>query len=246
MLLYFFSQAYVDPEIEAVQVSVADVLTFASFYVSLNVGTLAVWNLVSPLEWTRVIDITRDTFDRPLESYGLCDSNGATAFIAAMVCLNVGFLSVGTYWAYRIRNVATEHNESRYIGMVIAAILQAWLMAGPILIALHRYPSYTFFVKTGVIVTTSGVGVGLVFCPKIYAIYKESKDPLEPNSHFLESTEQPRCEMAPSAASNFFYSNSQDYPESINIMHSRKVSTLAREGALLANIKSLASIKYVF
>lgn len=99
---------------------------------SLNFVVLLTWTLVSPLEWTRTFLRSTDIFDRYVSSYGSCTSDDALAFSIVMIVLNVGLLLLANWWAYLTRNIETEYRESRYIGISMASVLQAWCMGIPI------------------------------------------------------------------------------------------------------------------
>jgi 7 transmembrane sweet-taste receptor of 3 GCPR len=162
-----------DPSVEEVQVSPVDILKAGTILVGSNFLLLLTWSLVSPLEWTRVNRDQTDSFNRLVESYALCDSDESVGFVVFIIVLNVFFLARGSLWAYRTRNLATEYNESRYVGLVIAGVLQVWLMGLPVVLALGTLPFATFFVKSGIIILTSGIIVLLVFLPKVIELYKD-------------------------------------------------------------------------
>jgi ABC-type uncharacterized transport system permease subunit len=124
-------QAYMDPTVEEIQVSSIDMLKVASVLVSVNFVITLSWSLVSPLKWTRIAKSKTDSFDRPTESYAVCESEHSIFFAVLLVAANIGYLLRGTFWAYRTRNIATEYNESRFVGMALAAVLQVWLMGVP-------------------------------------------------------------------------------------------------------------------
>jgi 7 transmembrane sweet-taste receptor of 3 GCPR len=162
-----------DPSVEEVQVSSVDIIKAGAILVGSNFLLLFTWSLVSPLEWTRVKRQQTDSFKRLVESYAVCNSDKSVGFVVGVVILNVAFLARGSLWAYRTRNLATEYNESRYVGLVIAGVLQVWLMGLPVVLALRTLPFATFFVKSGIIVLTSGIVVLLVFLPKAVELYKD-------------------------------------------------------------------------
>jgi hypothetical protein len=132
---------------------------------------------VAPLEWSRVFTDTTDNFDRSISSYANCAaSNRSLAFVVIVLLVNIGFLILGTYWAYKSRNIATEYNESRYIGMATVAVLQSWTIGLPILIVVRDNPSASFYVQSGLIFVTSLAAVAFTFLPKMIALRKEKMD----------------------------------------------------------------------
>ena len=142
---------------------------------SANFILLLLWSLIAPLEWTRVVTNTTDNFDRSIESYANCSaSDPSLAFVIIILLVNVVFLVVGTFWAYKSRNIATEYNESRYIGMSIVAVLQSWTIGLPILIVVRNNPSASFYVQTGLIFVTALAVTAFTFVPKMIALRKEA------------------------------------------------------------------------
>jgi hypothetical protein len=173
---FFVFQAYINPELEFIHVSTNDVLGGFIVTCTLNVAVLLAWTLVSPLEWTRVQMDATDVFNRHLESYATCRSDHSLPFVVAIIVLNALFLLVGTWWAYRSRNVETEYNESFYIGVSMAAILQAWIMGIPIQGVVRDIPQATFYVQIGMVFVTSQAIVSLVYLPKMMFLRSEIRN----------------------------------------------------------------------
>ena len=170
LLMFPVLQAYTNPEIEFIYVSSFDILkAFASLY-SLNLIVMIPWTLVAPFEWKRVPGDATDIFDRTVESYGICSNPDALPFAIAILILNISILIVANWWAYQSRNIETEYHESRYIGITMASILQAWCMGIPIFIVVWENPQAKFFVESGIIFVTSLSFLLLVFVPKVFAI----------------------------------------------------------------------------
>jgi 7 transmembrane sweet-taste receptor of 3 GCPR len=172
---HFCSQAYLDPEIETIHVSSLTIFKAVLALASANFILLLVWSLVAPLEWTRVVTDATDNFDRNIESYANCAaSDQSLVFVVIILLANIAFLVVGTFWAYKSRNIATEYNESRYIGMSIVAVLQSWTIGLPILIVVRDNPSANFYVQSGLIFVTALAIVAFTFVPKMIALHKEA------------------------------------------------------------------------
>ena len=170
LLIFPILQAYTNPELDFIYVSSLDILgTFACLY-SLNLIVMIPWTLVAPLEWHRVPRDATDIFDRPVESYGNCSNADALPFAIALLILNISILIMANWWAYQSRNIETEYHESRYIGITMASILQAWCMGIPILIVVWENPQAKFFVESGIIFVTSLSFLLLVFVPKVFSI----------------------------------------------------------------------------
>lgn len=173
-----------NPDLEEIQITSVDILRFATVLVPMNLFILVTWTLVSPLEWTRVMNDKKDIFERNQESAAVCRSDHYIWFASVLCAVNLGFLFVGTCWAFRTRNLATEYNESRYIGITVVALLQTWSMGIPVLIVVRDYPVADFFVKSGLILLSAGAVLCLVYLPKVLSMRQHSSASTEHNSFF--------------------------------------------------------------
>jgi hypothetical protein len=163
-------QAYRNPDLDFIHVSALDIFVTFAFMLSINFVVLITWTLVSPLEWTRVDKLERDMFARMFDSHGTCESDGAVAFVIVIVVSNLMVLVLGNWWNYLARNIETEFGESRYIGICMAATLQAWGMGIPILVVVWENPQARFFVESGIIFVTSLAFLATMYLPKVLAL----------------------------------------------------------------------------
>lgn len=183
--LLCIDQAYLNPELDFIHVSAIDIFLFFAFYFVVNFIILITWTFVSPLTWSRIYDDATDVFDRPTESYAVCQSDQSLPFVITLAVLNLGFLVIGNWWAYRSRNIETEYNESSYIGVSMAATLQAWAMGIPILIVVWDSPPAKFYVSVGIVFVTAQAVLSLVYVPKVIALRKNLQ-----SSHEQKKAEQ--------------------------------------------------------
>ena len=112
-------------------------------------------------------------FDRPFESFGICSNADAIPYVVVILVLNIVVLIAANWWAYQSRNIETEYHESRYVGISMASILQAWCMGIPILIVVWDNPQAKFFVEAGIVFVTALAVLLLVFVPKMLAIHAD-------------------------------------------------------------------------
>ena len=139
-----------------------------------NFILLLLWTFIAPLEWTRVEKDATDNFDRATESIANCAASGLSLTFAIIVLVvNMGFLILGTFWAYKSRNITTEYDESMYIGLCIVAVLQTWTIGLPILVVVRDNPSVSFYVQSGLVFVTSLAVIGFTFFPKVFAVRKD-------------------------------------------------------------------------
>lgn len=160
---------------------------FALLYL-INFIVMLSWQLVAPLQWIRVYLDSKDVFDRYVDSYGLCSNDNALPFVIVIVILNISTLLVANWWAYQARNIETEYGESRYIGISMASILQAWCMGIPILIVVWDNPQAKFFVEAGIIFVTALAVLLLIFIPKSFAIRADRIKAAEENKRLAYSS----------------------------------------------------------
>jgi len=166
-------QAYTNPDLDFIHVTSCDIMGTLGALYSLNLTVLLVWTFLSPLEWNRVFRDSTDMFDRPFESYGICSNNDALPYVIVILVLNITILIAANWWAYQSRNIETEYHESRYVGISMASILQAWCMGIPILIVVWDNPQAKFFVEAGIVFVTALAVLLLVFVPKMLAIHAD-------------------------------------------------------------------------
>eukprot|EP00544_Gedaniella_sp_CCMP2646_P004871 CAMPEP_0202485260 /NCGR_PEP_ID=MMETSP1361-20130828/4139_1 /ASSEMBLY_ACC=CAM_ASM_000849 /TAXON_ID=210615 /ORGANISM="Staurosira complex sp., Strain CCMP2646" /LENGTH=1067 /DNA_ID=CAMNT_0049114115 /DNA_START=47 /DNA_END=3250 /DNA_ORIENTATION=+ len=165
--------AYKNPQLDFIHVTSLDIFITLGVILGLNLAVLIPWTIIAPLEWTRTLRDSTDTFGRPVESYGACTNENAIPFVVVVLILNVGVLMLANWWAYMSRNIETEYHESRYIGISMASVLQAWCMGVPILIVVWDNPSAKFFVEAGIVFVTALAVLLLIFIPKVLAIRSE-------------------------------------------------------------------------
>jgi len=172
-------QAYTNPDLDFIHVTSFDIIcTFTLLYI-LNLAVMLTWTFLSPLKWQRIYRDSTDIFDRFVESYGTCSNSDALPFVVVILILNISILIVANWWAYQARNIETEYHESRYIGISMASILQAWCMGIPILIVVWDNPQAKFFVEAGIIFVTALAVLLLVFIPKFLAIRTDRQKAVE-------------------------------------------------------------------
>ena len=136
----------------------------------LNVTILAVWTAVAPLQHRRVSEPSFDHFGRSVESYGTCyggrDDALQYVFAALILFINVVAIAFLLYQSYQARNLPTEFNESLYVSVTTVSLLEALLLAGPLLVLVYDSPSADFMIKS-VLVTIAGLAILLpMFIPK--------------------------------------------------------------------------------
>lgn len=181
-------KAYTNPELDFIHVTSFDIFGTLAFLLAINVIILATWTVVDPREWTRIEKDATDVFNRHVESYGSCKGDESLPYVVVLLVIDFLFLIIGNWWAYQSRNIETEYLESRYIGISMAAVLQAWCMGIPILIVVWDTPQAKFFVETGIIFVTSLAFLLLIYVPKVMASITDRKNAIADEKRRAYST----------------------------------------------------------
>jgi len=175
-----------------IQVTVKDVLYPMVFLIVLNVVFLTVWTSADPLEWER-IDIGR-TQGGELESYGKCSSEGRASKVCLIVLGVINFLAVflANVQVIQTSNSTVAYSESKYVGLSMASILQAFLIGCPLLFLADTNPVARYVVRTLLIFVLCMSMLGFIFIPKIYVntdnTVRESSKRYEANHNDFNST----------------------------------------------------------
>jgi hypothetical protein len=115
-----------------------------------NISLLVVWTVMSPVTWERIQVANYDEFGRSVESYGRCEGDGSTTtkvIICLMAIVNGLGLLFTNYQGFKTRALPTAFNESFYLGITNASLLEALILGIPILVLANDSPSTSFIVK---------------------------------------------------------------------------------------------------
>eukprot|EP00977_Amphora_coffeiformis_P021241 scaffold9085_cov215-Amphora_coffeaeformis.AAC.9 len=158
-----------------VTVTVKDVILPFTILLTLNVAFLLMWTLVDPLVWVRIRKGRTETGER--ESYGHCQSSSTTARVMVGLVGGVNLVALGlaNIQAYLTRNLSVAYDESKYIGLAMASILQAFLIGLPLLFLVDDNPIARYVVRSILVFVVCMSVLGFVFVPKMLAS-KEATD----------------------------------------------------------------------
>jgi len=137
---------------------------------------LIAWQLMDPLKWSR----SCTKFDPVAvqvctESQGSCSSERGWSFMIPILFLHIFVLIRASLLAHQIRNVATDFQESKWIGIAIFSDLQLLLLGLPVVYLVRSNPIAYFVVKSGIVFINDGGDAGFIFIPKIIRSWKEIK-----------------------------------------------------------------------
>jgi gamma-aminobutyric acid type B receptor len=157
-----------------VQVSKMQVLTPFAITFSFNVIVLACWTAFDPLTYTRLAGDGTDFWNREIETYGVCRSDKALAFLLPLAVINMVVLGIACWQAFEGRNIESAFSESRYIGYSVASLFQAFLTGLPISVIVKDDPLASYVVLTLMIFVLSEGILFLIFLPKMIMAYNFS------------------------------------------------------------------------
>ena len=133
-----------------------------------NLSIFVVWTILSPLSYNTVT-VRTDSFDRPIETYGLCTSENQYYFLGTLLLINTCVLGFSIREARKVKNLSTEFHESKNIFMVMVLILLACFIGVPVIVIARENPAAYYFVFIGIIFAVSISVLLLIFLPKIKA-----------------------------------------------------------------------------
>jgi hypothetical protein len=183
--------AYVNPELESINVSPWMILRTCLSLVLLNSLVLLLWTLMSPMEWVREETSARDLYSRSTGSFGYCESSNDVPFIAALSVLNAGAVILASLGAFRSRHLETEFGDSRYVGICLAVILHVWCLCVPIALVVNDNSEGIFWIATATVFVAAQAVLMLVYVPKMLALWNQQhrQEPLCKSSAFYDSKE---------------------------------------------------------
>jgi hypothetical protein len=161
-----------------VKVSVTDAMLPLAVLMGCNISLLVVWTVMSPVTWERIQVANYDEFGRSVESYGRCEGDGSTTtkiIMYLMAIVNGLGLLFTNYQGFKTRALPTAFNESFYLAIANASLLEALILGIPILVLANDSPSTSFIIKA-ILVTLVCLCVLLpLFIPKHLQRGSESK-----------------------------------------------------------------------
>lgn len=152
-----------------VTVTVFDVLVPFVILLSMNTIILIVWQIISPLRWERQV-LTTNQYDQVIASEGACNSKNSTAYISSLLVVNGIAIILACHQAYIGRNVRTEMNESKHIGMAMICIFQSCFFGLPLLFMTSSNRSAYLFISSSVYFVVCVSTLLCIFLPKFFKL----------------------------------------------------------------------------
>jgi len=163
------------------KVEAKDVIIPYLILLGFNLVVLLCWTLISPLMYIRRDNLGTDGWNRIISRHGVCsapEEELTTSIVCTsiLVVLNFVVLILANHQAYQVRFVQTEFSESSYIAIIMASMLQAYILGTPILFLVYRDPQAFFVVASTLIFMTCLSVLLFIFVPKILYLRSKKKD----------------------------------------------------------------------
>jgi 7 transmembrane sweet-taste receptor of 3 GCPR len=132
-------------------VTVRDVIYPFVLISSINVVLLISWTVAAPSRWIRSDLENYDKYGRSVESVGRCGYNESDvhrAFVGILLAVNLVYVIIGNYQCYRTRMMPAEFNETSYIALSMASILESLLIGVPIIFLSKEKPKVDLVVRS--------------------------------------------------------------------------------------------------
>jgi ABC-type amino acid transport substrate-binding protein len=171
--VYLIFTSAAGPRQRSAPVTWQETLCLTGIVLLLDVIVLAIWTLVDPLTWIRIVLLT-DKFGYSLESYGICDGSWIT-FGSIIASYHVILLGIASYMCYVARDIPGEFSESKYIAMAMISNFQIMLIGIPVLILIGSDPSTSYFVRSTMVWINDFMVVVLIFGNLIHATHFSEK-----------------------------------------------------------------------
>eukprot|EP00977_Amphora_coffeiformis_P002856 scaffold537_cov175-Amphora_coffeaeformis.AAC.3 len=127
-----------------IQVNVMDVMGVFCIIMVCNVAMLILWTVLDPLTYSRSWDEGTDYWNREFSSSGACACKNPSAYLVPLGIVNAALVVVAVWQAIKARNIKSEFSESKYIGLSVFSMAQAFLTGIPIITVVKNIPKGTF------------------------------------------------------------------------------------------------------
>ena len=130
---------------QRMKVTEKDVIVPTVVIMPCNVIVLVCWTVFAPREYIRKAYPGTEGWNRVISTYGSCTGSvtahaGSYPYFAILLIVNITLLVVANFQAYQARSIHTDFSESRYIAIIMASILQTFVVTIPMTILTWDYP----------------------------------------------------------------------------------------------------------
>mmetsp|Transcript_26914 Transcript_26914/g.59802 ORF Transcript_26914/g.59802 Transcript_26914/m.59802 type:complete len:280 (-) Transcript_26914:91-930(-) len=146
------NQMYFRRDCRRVVVGAKDVMKPFLFLLTANLAVLISWTVVAPLTSKYVETGAEDKFGRSTSAYHSCSPQDANkqdlTFLLLTVSINLTALIYANVEAIRGRSIRTQYSESKFIGLTMLILLQAFIIGIPLFIVAYDSPTARFVVTS--------------------------------------------------------------------------------------------------
>mmetsp|Transcript_46671 Transcript_46671/g.54530 ORF Transcript_46671/g.54530 Transcript_46671/m.54530 type:complete len:352 (+) Transcript_46671:2-1057(+) len=158
-----------------VKITVWDVMPTFCILITLTLMFLLVWSVVDPMYWIRKETIGSTDGLSTFGSCGLGHTDVSKAMLGCLIVLAFACVILACVAAWYGSNISVEYSESRYVTMIVIAMLQAFPIGIPLIILSYQNPVARYFVEIAIIFVLTMTVLLLIFIPKILFLRKEKK-----------------------------------------------------------------------
>ena len=169
-----------------IEIGAKDVLGPYVVLMMINIVVLVCWTILNPLRFHRFDYEGTDDWNRKISSYGICVSGTSQKtdddhrhqkspyYVSILALVNFGVLLLSNIQAYQARSIQSEFNESQYISIIMASMLQAFVIGIPIMALVGgKLPRVFYLVGISLIFVVCMVILLLLFLPKMLFLSRE-------------------------------------------------------------------------
>ena len=150
-----------------VRVTETDVLPPFVLLLTCNIIVLTCWTVLDPLTYIRQEHDGTDYWNRAISTFGSCRSDNALPYLTSLAIVNFSVVAIACWQAIQARNIKSEFSESKYIGLTVASLFQAFLTGIPVAAVVRDNPRAFYVVLSLIIFLLSMVVLLLIFLPKM-------------------------------------------------------------------------------
>jgi hypothetical protein len=185
-----------NPSMKRMKVETKDVIVPFVVLLGLNVLLLSLWTGLSPLVWDRSYVGTLDKYGRDLESVGMCvgEVEGWAPYVGILLFINMAMVALASFQAYRARRISVEYSESKWVAIILLAILQSFAIGLPLIALSNGNPTSNFVVNAGLVVILCITFLLAMFVPKFWQLQDEGVE-VKRKQRLKEEAEQRREEF---------------------------------------------------
>ena len=165
------NQMYFRKDCRRVVVDAKDVMKPFLFLLTANLAVLISWTAVAPLTSKYIETGAADKFGRSTSAYHSCFPEDATsqdlAFLLLILAINLIALLYANVEAFRGRSIRTQYSESKFIGLTMLILLQAFIIGIPLFFVAYDNPTARFVVSSSLAFILCIAVLLPMFLPKI-------------------------------------------------------------------------------